>query len=408
MPYKLIRLFKNVLKFFIGSRNVERLALMRSRKQLQYICKEQSFSITGKLDVLFFCEQPSHWQNIQLVVDSILERNLSLSIGLATTYLNASYPNANYPSSVPIVHGVNVGMLRFFNAQIIYTPFVGLGQEWRPLGSRVIHSLVSMTGLDGVYSEYSFDCCDYIICAGPHQVDSFQKWSRGRSELSGKTVIPAGYPKLDLVLSTQQYRKHQHQNNGSQRAVVYAPTHVGSINESLASLRLYGEGIVSALMNAGYKVTFRPHPVSCHDDDKKLVDRIVETHQNKPNFTFDRSKNYIDTYSKTDLMVTDLSGTGFTYSFSFCRPSIFFAPNEEAERGLSGIQFESREHIGAVIRSIDKLIEKVDELCQNDMSAEIIKFRGETVYNIAHSSPYIVDCIDDIIAGCERPEWVCL
>jgi hypothetical protein len=105
-------------------------------------------------------------------------------------------------------------------------------------------------------------------------------------------------------------------------------------------------------------------------------------------------------------MVTDLSGTGFTFSFGFGRPCIFFLPSEEAERGLRGIQFDARHRMGALVRDIDKLIEKVSELCDRDMANEIEQFRNETVFNVGKSAPYIVDCLEDILAGRERPEWV--
>jgi hypothetical protein len=118
------------------------------------------------------------------------------------------------------------------------------------------------------------------------------------------------------------------------------------------------------------------------------------------------SEDYTETYSSADLMVTDLSGTGFTFSFSFGRACVFFSANEEAERGLRGIQFEARHRIGALVRDINEMIEKTSELCNRDMTEEIERFRDETVFNVGNSAAYIVDCLEDILSGRERPEWV--
>ena len=105
-------------------------------------------------------------------------------------------------------------------------------------------------------------------------------------------------------------------------------------------------------------------------------------------------------------MVTDVSGTGFTFSFGFGKPTIFFAPNAEAERGLSGIQFEARHRIGALVRSVDEMIEKTSELCHSDMTDEIKRFRDEAIFNVGKSAAYITTCLEDILSGRERPEWV--
>jgi CDP-glycerol glycerophosphotransferase (TagB/SpsB family) len=153
-------------------------------------------------------------------------------------------------------------------------------------------------------------------------------------------------------------------------------------------------------------VIFRPHPASFSDHERPVIDRICQLHADNPNFSLDANGDYTESYSLADLMVTDLSGTGFTFSFSFCRPTIFFVPDIEAERGLSGPQFESRHRIGAVVRNIEELIGKTAELCHRDMAEEIERFRDETVFNVGKSASYIVDCLEDILSGRERSEWV--
>jgi hypothetical protein len=105
-------------------------------------------------------------------------------------------------------------------------------------------------------------------------------------------------------------------------------------------------------------------------------------------------------------MVTDLSGTGFTFSLAFGKPCIFFAPNAEAENGLRGIQFDARHRIGAVVRNTNELIGKTLELCKRDMTDEIERFRDEIIFNVGNSAAYTVTCLEDILSGRRRPEWV--
>jgi CDP-glycerol glycerophosphotransferase (TagB/SpsB family) len=224
--------------------------------------------------------------------------------------------------------------------------------------------------------------------------------------MCGKVLIPAGYPKLDLIL-TSRSTKRRPAEASIRRTVVYAPTHSSSLNEDLTSLWHYGETIINALLAEGHRVIFRPHPGSLDDShDRPVIDQICQRHTDNLNFSLDTSRNYTESYSLADLMVTDLSGTGFTFSFTFGRPCIFFSPSAEAERGLRGIQFEARHRIGAVVRNVDEMIEKISELCERDMTDEIERFRDETVFNVGKSAAYIVNCLEDILSGCERPEWV--
>jgi CDP-glycerol glycerophosphotransferase (TagB/SpsB family) len=188
--------------------------------------------------------------------------------------------------------------------------------------------------------------------------------------------------------------------------VVYAPTHICKPNERLTSLRQHGEAIINALLAEGHRVIFRPHPYSFSDQDRSVIGRICRLHGSNLNFSLDENRDYVECYALADLMVTDLSGTGFSFSLSFNRPCIFFSPNAESERGLRGIQFEARHRIGAVVRNIDEMIEKTSELCRRDMTDEIKRFRDEAVFNVGKSAAYIVNCLEDILLGCERPEWV--
>ena len=151
---------------------------------------------------------------------------------------------------------------------------------------------------------------------------------------------------------------------------------------------------------------FRPHPLSFHDQDRHVIDQICQRHAGNPNFSLDANMDYTRSLSLADLMVTDFSGTGFTYSFGFGRPTIFFAPNEEAERGLSGMQFNARHRIGSVVRGVDEMIKKTSELCHRDMTDEIERFRDEAMFNVGKSAQYIVTCLENILSGCERPEWI--
>ena len=403
MQFKILA--KRAIKACLTAQNSSRARNIYDRIRFQLLYPQNYKLIKKPFDVLFFCPGPGHWQNIKLVVEELIHRRDDLRLGLVTWCSKEEFPDSFYLTGNPTIINPRGGRLNLFDTRILYTPLPGLSPFERPPNARVVHALMSMNSLDGVYQDDDFDAYDYILCGGPHHLDSFRERALRHPVLLGKTLLPAGYPKLDLMLASHS-TKRRPTDPSVRSTIVYAPTHIYCINECLASLCHYGEAIINALLAEGHRVIFRPHPVSFYDQDRPVIDRICQLHADNPNFSLDRSKDYTESYSLADLMVTDLSGTGFTFSFSFGRPCIFFSPNDEAERGLHGIQFEARYRIGTLVRDIDEMIEKTSELCNRDMTDEIERFRDEAVFNVGKSAAYIVNCLEDILSGCERPEWV--
>lgn len=358
-----------------------------------------------QFDIVMYCEQPSHWQSVAGIYHAIKKiDNGKSKVGLVTRYTRKQYPEVDYPAGLVGFEGVPLSFIKNIDCKILLTPFVGLPLGLLPRPTVVIHSLVSLSGLDGVYSDTMFIGYDYILVAGAHHIHDFQRWSAQFPSLRGKTLIPAGYPKLDLLLKELERRPQP--TLAEKKTVVYAPTHVYAVNERLASLRRRGLRIVSHLLALGYRVIFRPHPVSFNDSDRFLVDEIARTHSGNPDFELDASKEYFSSYSKADVMVTDLSGTGFTFSFTFTRPTIFFVEDPGAEASLTGIQFKEREKIGFVARSIDDLDTALTKLDATDWSKKIGEYRAEKVFNLGSSGEYAAESISKILCGQKSGDWV--
>jgi hypothetical protein len=400
---------KRAIRASLGSQDSYRAELFFS---CFYLANYSSFK--KPFDIFFYFAK-GQWSNIKPVVEELIHRRADLRLGLASPGFKEEISNSLQVRNFPIIRFIPVSLLRsnvfrLFDTRILYTTIPSLSPyEIRETKTRrkplVVNSLWSMNSLDGFFADDDFDAYDYILCAGSHHLDSFERLALRRPALSGKWLLPAGYPKLDILLNSRVTRRRSADPSVSS-TVVYAPTHSYSVIERLVSLVHYGEAIVNALLTEGHRVIFRPHPVSFGSSERPVVDRICRLHAGNPNFSLDTSADYTESYSLADLMVTDISGTGFTFSFGFCRPCIFFAPNADAETGLNGIQFDGRHRIGAMVRDIDGLIGKTAELCHRDMADEIERFRDEIVFNVGKSAGYIVDCLEDILSGRERPEWV--
>lgn len=381
-----------------------KLAFIGRGRRLYKSLKKSGCRLDKNFDLLVFCEQPSHWQNVAHIVSAVIERYPNLTILLVSSYEEGVYLEASYPLNCETIHGVSYDMLENFRSRVLLTAMVGFPGELRPKNSIVVHALVSFTGLDGVYTASMFYGYDYILCAGPHHLEDFKRWSANFPQLRDKTLIAAGYPKLDLLFKELEHRPRC--KGTAKKTVVYAPTHVYAVNEKLASLRKHGREIVSHLLSLGYRVIFRPHPVSFNDSDRFLVDEIACAHSGNPDFELDASREYFSAYSKADVMVTDLSGTGFTFSFTFTKPAIFFVEDRQAESQLTGLQFEEREKIGFVARSVEDLEMALKNIDTIDWSAKIREYRAVKVFNLGSSGEYAAESISKILCRQKSDDWV--
>ena len=343
------------------------------------------------------------WQNVKSVAEELARRHPELRLAVAFPGAPGSIPDAGAIPGITTIAYATFGVLPAFRTRILYLPAPDLPRYLRPAGATVVHGLMSMASMDGLYLDHHFDGFDYVLCGGPHHIEALRKLASRRPSLAGLRLVPAGYPKLDLMLDGIRPKIR---DTGGAVTAVYAPTHVIASNERLASLRSHGERIVDTLLAGGYRVIFRPHPMSFVDQDRALVERIAAAHADDPNFSLDQSKDYSRTYGAADFMVTDLSGTGFTFSLTFTRPCIFFAADEAAELGLNGAQFEDRQRIGAVVRSDAQLLEQSAELSRTDMTDRLLRFRSEFVFNPGASAAYIASVLEDILAGRQPPDAI--
>jgi hypothetical protein len=358
---------------------------------LRYIAKPY---VNSKFTIIFYCYFPSHYQNIKGIPSLIKKYNSSAKVLLLTNYQSNEYFHSEV-DDVKVVQGVNYHACRLLCANIFVTPMVGLSPCTVPFGAKSIHFLVSLAGLEGVYLDYHFDGWDYVFCASEDQVSDFIKLSQRRN-IRGLTLIRGGYPKLDdqiLSASKAGYTMHA-------KTVVYAPTHVYEGNSQLASLLTHGEDIVATLLDNKYTVIFRPHPASfMHSVDMLVIESICSRFNDNPYFTLDKSKDYTKTYMQAAAMVTDLSGTGFTYSLSLGRPSIFFSHNKNAECKLDGLHFKDRDRIGFVVRTVDELTSylqvAIDE--SEKWNYLIMKYRENLIFNLGDSKNYFTSITEKIV-----------
>jgi len=246
--------------------------------------------------------------------------------------------------------------------------------------------------------DYTFIPCRALM--GKTQI-SVTKYIRSRPLWR----IPGGYIKLDRNIDF--FRTHEAQIPID--SIIYAPTVCGDEFENYVSLPKYGEQIVGALLDnfPDYRIIFRPHP---HTLDTEYVANIEKRFRDNERFDLDSNASfYMRNYCRSAVMVTDMSGTAFTYAFTTLRPVIFFSHKEDTvEKAFNKVKyFQDREKIGHIATSIDELVEKtalaLDE--REECAGRIREFRDSEIYNVGKAEAYFVATCNHIFEGTVQKDW---
>jgi hypothetical protein len=122
----------------------------------------------------------------------------------------------------------------------------------------------------------------------------------------------------------------------------------------------------------------------------KLIKKINQRFKNDDNFFLDISNSYLESYSKSFILITDFSGTAYTYSFSQNKPVIFFSYNENEiiKKELSKLNyFIDRKKIGYIVNNFTVLNQKLKKIQKNNIlfGKKIDKLKKIRIKNFGNS-----------------------
>ena len=223
---------------------------------------------------------------------------------------------------------------------------------------------------------------DFIFLSNNKNMLMFKNiFKKHNSDLNNKipNLMEAGYPKLDYL------KKKIKQNELIKNDIIVAPTLYNHV-EKYSMFDDLKKIIEILLINTTSKVIFRPHPTN---KKTPIVLKIEKNFKNEKNFRFDTNNDYFDTYTKSMCLITDISGTAYTYAFLTKKPVIFFSKNEKLNnrcefKNLS--YFKDREKIGVIAKDLNeikkaiiniKYIEKKIKV-SNDLLEKEINYLGNS------------------------------
>ena len=267
-----------------------------------------------------------------------------------------------------------------------------------------VHYIYTFHSMNSTHMEFqkgAFDEFDSIFCVGPYQVQELRATEQ-LYNLKRKNLVECGYGLLDKLIklrSSFPEKKKLLKNN--KKNILIAPSW-GKQN----LLESMGIELVKILLDAGYHVTVRPHPMTAKKSPK-TIKQIKERFEKNPDFLLDTNTSSFEQLFSSYALITDWSGIGYEYAFVCERPVIYVdvpkkSHNKEYEKiGLVPLEISIRDKIGEIVpvQNIETIPERIEFLYShgNNFENKIQKIRNDAIFNIGESGKVMANEIIRII-----------
>ena len=368
------------------------------KSELNDLKKFENLDQTEK-QIVFYSENQDYFFIFKSLIDELINQDITIC------YVTSSKDDPNLKSSNEKIKtfciGEGIMRTKFFlnlKADILIMTMPDLGTSYvkrskvYPVHYVFMFHAIASTHL--VYKKNAFDNYDSILCVGNFQIDEIRSREK-LYKLDAKNLIETGYSHLDNLMKKYSTNKQIPINDPIQVLIAPSWSDDGLFETAI-------EKNISILLDSGFKVTLRPHPMTQKKSEKK-INFLNQKFSSNSNFILEKNILNFDSFMKSDIMITDWSGAAIEYAFTLERPVLFIdvpkkIHNPDYEK-LPEIPLEIsiRDKIGEIISlsDIQLLPEKIQILCQNPdiIKGKIQKIRGELISNLGNSSKLEVEYI---------------
>ena len=214
-----------------------------------------------------------------------------------------------------------------------------------------VYTFHSMNSTHMEFQKTAFDQFDSIFCVGSYQIQELRATEK-LYNLKQKNLVECGYGLLDkLIKLKSSFAEKGNLLKNNKKNILIAPSW-GKHN----LLESMGAELVKILLDGGYHVTVRPHPMTVKKSPK-IIKQILEKFEKNPDFLLDTNTSSFEQLFSSYALITDWSGIGYEYAFVCERPVIYVdvrkkAHNKEYEKiGLVPFEISIRDKmkIGEII-----------------------------------------------------------
>lgn len=357
-------------------------------------------------NLVVFSESRHDWHHHATIIAELTGR---LGRGLCYVASDSEDPGLHQsnPNIVPFCIGDGFYRILFFQtleADVMLTQLLDLDNKDLKRSLHPVHYVYMFHSLISTHMadhENSFDHYDTILCAGPHQAREIRK-RESLADLPAKQLIPHGYYRLEQLMAER--RAAPPCRSTEDVHVLLAP----SWGEQTI-LNLCGAELVAILLDAGFRLTLRPH-FQTRWRTPEVIDEIAARHADNPRFRLIEEMGESDSLHDSHVMITDWSGAGMDYGLGLEKPVLYIdvppkSRNETwQELGIEPFESFIRDKIGAVLAP-DRLTEAPGVIKQlladpDQFRRSVAALRDEWVYNLGTSSTAAADAVARIADEC--------
>lgn len=273
-----------------------------------------------KLPYVIFSDDKRYWNVFEPICAEFDRR------GIDVAYWTASPDDPALDAEYEHVHASFIGeenkafaKLNMMSATVCLATTPGLDvYQWKRSKDvdwyvHTFHTVGTALG----YRMFGMDFFDAVLLTGEYQIDEIRTLEEARN-LPAKELEIVGSTYMD----TMAERIEQEPTHGEHETTVLLAPSWGPN----AILRAYGERIIDALIDTGFKVIIRPHPQS-KTSDKDVLDKLMAKYPNGESVQWNFDNDNFECLNKADIMITDFSGVIFDYALIFDKPVIYTPAN---------------------------------------------------------------------------------
>lgn len=343
--------------------------------------------------IVFLAESRQDWHHFLPVI-----RHLTDALGKSVLYVSSDPGDPGLHQANARLRGFCVGkgfwrisFCQFLDADVLATQILDFGnlelkRSVHPVHViYMFHSLISTHMADRANS---FDNYDTILCAGPHQMREIRRREELHA-LPAKQLVPHGYGRLEELLANR--REPPPIAGDGDIHVLVAP----SWGEQTI-LPVCGGPLVATLLEAGFRVTLRPH-YQTRWMTPAVIDDIAVRHRDNPRFRLIEEMGESDSLYDSHVMVTDWSGAGQDYGMGLEKPVLYIDVPPKArndtwpELGMEPFESYVRSRLGALLPpgAVGEAPARIRELVADParFRASVAALRTDWVYNLGSSGP---------------------
>lgn len=361
--------------------------------------------------IVIYAESGQDWHHYSPVV-----RELTGRCGKTVCYVSSDEndPGLSQSNSTILPFCIGHGLFRimFFqmlDADIMLTQMLDLDNLDLKRSVHPVHYIYMFHSLISTHmADYanSFDNYDSILCAGPHQIKEIRK-RESLHALDEKRLFEHGYHRLEQLIEEQ--RDPPAITGSGDIHVLLAPSWG---DETI--LNLCGMELVGVLLDAGFRLTLRPH-FQTRWNTPEVLDEIISRFGANERFTLIDQMGESDSLFESHVMMTDWSGAGMDYGLGLEKPVLYIDVPPKSrndtyhELGIEPFESYVRDRIGAILPP-DRLSEAPATILRlledpGPFRQRVRQLRADSVCNLGRSAAAAADAIvtvSDEIAGARR------